>query len=469
MGKSTHAYDARKNSADLGKFERTYSKSTQWRCAFVQIAHREQDVSCPMPNMRVCGFAYNKQEEKRLKTLLEAKLKGTGKLYRVGFGVPLVICEKLDNQGNREYLLKKVKKLKDQYMESVRIRDEDFKLNRNFRTEGNQEKAAELHRNFVAKYNKLGWVQAMRKLMDIHPSVEVIPGMHHEAITDSERIKKEEAEKTYVDDDVVVGDEEEDDDDIVVEAESAEAIEEDVEQQNKLKTYPDVARSKGQKLVSFSYVIDDDKSMETLVMIHAVFGSLEDAQQTIISDLNNALYPIDIATTDMYTWVSFPNISWNNTKMSQYAPNLQESWSKMDAQAKQDDRYKGAMDKREMVREARKKKEMDEGVRARMCETLGLDREDFDIILDDPGTGTDALIELVKIKCDTERKVRVRQTLHKAKNSGSATGNSTGEQDASVGPSSETPETNPEPDTNTIEQGGSTTPTHPSDEPSNGD
>lgn len=454
MGKTKYAYDPRKNSADLGKFEPTFSKSTQWRCCFVQIAHRGQDVSCPMPHFRVCGFAFNKEEEKRMKKVLEAKLKGTGKLYRVGFGTPLIICEKLEDQANRDHLLGKVKKLKDQYMDSVRLRDEDFKLNRNFRTEGNQEKAAELHRTYVAKYNKLGWVKAMRKFLDIHPKVEVIPGMHHEAMTDSERLKREDAETNEIDDQEqiasAVDDDDDDDDDVATEAatESVEDIEMTMDQQEKLRNYPDSARTNGQKLVSFSYVIDDDDSIETLVMIHAVFNTKEDAQQTVISDLNNALYPIDIATTDMYTWVSVAGISWNNTKMSQYAPDLEESWSKMDAQAKQDDRYKGAMEKREMVREARKKKDMDDSVRERMCEKLGLDREDFDLIMDDPETGTDKLIELVKIQDDTERRVQVRQVLHSVKNSESSSGNSVQDNnDASVSPSEETTPTkaNPNP------------------------
>lgn len=371
-------------SATLGRITDTFSFACQFHGVFLQIAHRGQQPSSEEPAFRLLRFVDRKADVPAALRLLETKLQGTGNILFQNHNDTTLICENLDRQTSADYVLPKINQIKEDYLHYIQFLDEDFAENRRIRREGLQEEARQRQAEYISRYNKKGWIKFMRARQNIHPEVDVIPGMHLEAEVQS-RVKQPQKETEEHE---------------AEQTEHAEAGE-----------YPDAARKKGQRYAAVSMLIDDSESMEVLLFVHAVYGDLQAAKDHVESELNDMLHPLPIDVVDMYEWIFPVRMQWENNHLSQRVADLQESWNNMELGNTQLERLEAAKKNRKIKQDVLKKKDMDASVQAQISEHLGITGDQLMSILDRPDLGAEAVIRWVQIDNVEERRAAVAAAL----------------------------------------------------------
>jgi len=315
-------------------------------------------------------FANNKAELSGVADLLASKLQGN--ILFQAHNQTTLICTDLERQTSQEYVVTKTKELKDAYLKYVHFLDTDFAENRRVRREGQQDEARARQLEYLAAYNQKGWVQYMRARQNIHPDVQIVPGMHAEAETQSQVLHQtapcEEEQPLYD------------------------------------TAYPDAARKKGQRYAAVSMLLDDTQDMEVLLFVHAVYGDVTEAKEHVESELSELLHPLPIDVVDMYEWIFPVRMQWENNHLSQRVAGLDETWNNVELGKAQQERLEAAKKNRNIKRDVLKKKEMDAGVQAQIAEHLGVTGDDLMRILDKPEYGAEAVIKWVQMDNEDERK-----------------------------------------------------------------
>jgi hypothetical protein len=400
----------------LGVIGDTFLANCQYYGVLLQIAHEGQNPTSDEPAFRLLRFLDTKASLNPARALLEKHLGHTGNILLHMRDTSTLICKNLDRQTSADYVLPQIDNIKKNFTDYIRFLDEDFASNRQARKEGNQDEAREKHKQYIRVFNNKGWVKYMRKKLNIHPDVDVIPGMHTEAEVASLHKRQEEAAaaNTAVEnaDGAATNDAKEiaqttetpvketDDENEVAEIEAAEG-----------NAYPDVARKKGQRFAAVSMIMDDGDDMEVLLFVHGVYADLKSARDQVENDLNDALNPLPIDIIDMYEWVYPVRMNWENNTLSKRVVEMEESWSNMQLSNTQMERFDAVQHNRKLKHDISKKKGMDASVKQQLCERLALTDSEFMQILDTPEQGADAIIRVVKIEDEAERTQAVRALL----------------------------------------------------------
>ena len=367
-------------SATLGVIKDSFSPVCKFHGVFLQIAHRGQAPTSDEPAFRLLRFIDSKAESAAALRLLEAKLPGSGNILFQNHNQPTLICRDLTRQADADYVLPKIQKMKDDYLDYVRFLDEDFAENRRIRREGQQDEARQRQKEYIERYNQKGWIKFMRARQNIHPDVQVVPGMHLEAEAHSAKLSapagKEEASTDETNEAAVVEDN---------------------------PDYPDAARKKGQRFAAVSMLVDDTDDMEVLLFVHGVYGDINAAKEHVASELNELLHPLPIDVVDMYEWIFPVRMQWENSHASQRVADLDETWNNMELGNTQLERLEAVKKNRKLKQDILKKKEMDAGVQTQIAEHLGITGAQLLQILDQPEHGAEAVIRWVQIDNTEER------------------------------------------------------------------
>jgi hypothetical protein len=393
----------------LGVIGSTFLATCQYYGALIQIAHVGQSPTSDEPAFRILRFLENKQQLSGARALLEKNLPGNILLHLRDTST--LICKDLDRQCSGDYVVPKINQLKTDYLNYVRFLDEDFAANRQARKEGHQDDAKEKHKQYIRVFNNKGWVKFMRKKLDIHPDVDVIPGMHSEAEAASQ-VKRMAAANAVDTTDAPATDEQASQDTSAPAVDSASNDNNEVAgETGEADAYPDVARKKGQRFAAVSMLVDDTDEMEVLLFIHGVYADAKSARDQVESDLNDALNPLPIDIVDMYEWIFPVRMQWENSTMSKRVVDLEETWSNLQLRNTQLDRFEASQHNRKIKHDVSKKKEMDESVQRQLCERLQLSTAEFLKIMDTPGQGAEAIINIVKIEDEPARLAAARSLL----------------------------------------------------------
>ena len=394
----------------LGVIGETFGTGRDFEGVLIQIGHVGQEPPCPEPCFRILRFTRTERMNTDKKQLHKQLLNSGNILYQIKDRTTLV-CKDLDRQVDAKYVLPKIYQLKKEYKDFIDFTDEDFAQNRKNRRTGEQDSAAQRYKDYVARYNQKGWIQYMKKVHKIHPSVEIIPGMHNEAFSQSKNIKKQEAaaqeeklEDTTkftleeIDEEGKVLVKEETEKDGVSETEDVSETEEGEE-----RPYPSQARKSGQRYASISFILDDTPDMEALIFIHAFYSSAEAGSDHIQSELDNLLHPLQVHLVDMYEWIYPVRMLWNDSAMSKEVLDVDETWSNLLLGDTQKDRLSAVKHNRNLKKESQKKKVMDKEAEKQICERLCVTTEELMAILDDPTMGAQPVINACKHEVEADR------------------------------------------------------------------
>lgn len=360
-------------SASLGVINDSFSPVCKFHGVLLQIAHKGQSPTCDEPAFRILRIVENKTDMQGALRKLETAL--SGNILFQEHNQQTLICTTIERQMSAEHVVPKSKALKDAYLAYVKFLDDDFAENRRERREGLQEEARVRHHGYISEYNQKGWVKFMRAQQNIHPEVQIVPGMHTEAEVQSQKMyfTQPAAPKAEDDDEANSG-------------------------------YPEAARKKGQRFAAVSILMDDTEEMEVLLFVHAVYSDLSAAKEHVESELTNLLHPLPIDVVDMYEWIYPVRMRWENNHLSQRVTDLEETWSNQELGSTQLDRLEAVKKNRKLKNDILKKKEMDASVQAQIAEHLGLDPDDLMRILDDPNHGAEAVIKWAQMDNEAERK-----------------------------------------------------------------
>lgn len=416
---------------ELGKVGSSFHGGMRFYGVLIQIGHVGQSPSCSEPCFRILRFTESKKDMIRAKKELEAKLGNTGNILHHMRDEFTLICTDLTRQVDPSYVWPKATQLKSEFLEHIRYIDEDFVSNRRARRTGNQEEAKAKYTEYVKRFNKTGWVKYMRKVHGIRDDVDVVPGMHTEAETQSSELNRRDAKAAKkaaasvaaaaaVDDaddvaanvaaaDVDGGDADDAADDDDDDDDSADAGA-DVGADGP-PPFPENARKSSQRFAAVSYILDDSDDMEMLLYIHAVFNSEKTAKACVLDELNDKLYPLPVDVVDMYQWIYPIRMTWENNSLSSRVDGLEETCAETLLQDSQAKRREAAEHNRALKEEARKKKKMDAEVQKQLCERLGISAREFTAIIENEDMGTTSIIQLCKIEDDVERMAGVRALL----------------------------------------------------------
>ena len=397
----------------LGVIGSTFLANCQYYGALIQIAHLGQSPISEEPAFRILRFLENKQQLSAARSLLEKHLPGNILLHLRDTST--LICKDLERQCSSDYVVPKIVDMKTEYLKYIRFLDEDFAANRQARKDGLQDDAKEKHKQYIRVFNNKGWVKFMRQKLNIHPDVDVIPGMHMEAEAASQ-VKRmtATAEVDTAASPVEVGPVEVSS--VNTEAAGKEPVPEEQEPEQPADNegadaYPDVARKKGQRYAAVTMLVDDTDEMEVLLFIHGVYADIKGARDQVESDLNDALTPLPIDIVDMYEWIYPVRMQWENSTMSKRVVDLEETWSNLQLRNTQLDRFDASQHNRKIKHDVSKKKEMDESVQKQLCERLQLSTAEFLKIMDTPGQGAEAIINIVKMEDEAARIAAARDLL----------------------------------------------------------
>lgn len=399
----------KRTAEQLGVLESTYGGPSEFYGAFIQIAHNGQEPKCKEPAFRVLQFVHSKKEAARVQRKLSEGLAGTGNILLQLRNTPTLICKDLDRQVSADHVLPKVHQMKTDYLAYVHGLDEDFVANRRDRSEGNQEAAKARQQAFVKEYQTKGWVKFAREEYKIRDDIEIVPGMHTEAEEQSRQLNaRDEAAAcpakgieappaeapAEAADDAEAGDGDDGDD-----------------VDDEFPDVPDSMRKRDQKFAAISYMLDDSDDMECLLFIHGVFATAEEAKDFTVSTLNDMVYPLPVEVVDLYTWCYPIRMAWENSAGSKRVTNLDESCAELLLDKNRKERLDAVNHNRKIKEDMSKKKDMDVQVQKELCEHMQITDEQFTAMLEHPELGTDAIIEICKIKDEPERLAKVTTAL----------------------------------------------------------
>lgn len=422
---------------ELGKIPSAYGGPSNFHGVFIQIAHQGQEPKSSEPGFRILRFCQSDADRKKsLKTFAKRGLSSTGNiLYHVHNSTTL-ICKNLVRQVNPEHVNRKSHDLKLQCIEFAHFRNEDYLANRIARRAGNQEEARKRQDAFIAKYNERGWVKMMRQRLQIDPSVRVVPGMHNEAEEESKKMRVAEAKSTETSGASAPSDSAASESETVRKT-IAEAVknikppqalaapepakdendedesDDDDEEFDRAHALPDGVKRRGEIYAAVSFIVEDEDDLETLLFIHGFYATSEAATEHISSDLNTAMYPMDVHVVTVGEWIQPIQMLWNDSALSKRVEGLTETNAMIMAQRTQEDRAEAIKRSRHLKGEVerKKKKAMDAGVAQGLCERLKINERQLAGIVDDKDHGTDAVIALCNEKDEEKRAARVHDIL----------------------------------------------------------
>lgn len=412
----------------LGHVADSYSNATKFHGVFIQIAHEGQQPASSEPAFRILRFADSLRDKTKSKRTLEKTLVGTGNILYQERNQTTLICKDLERQCSAHHILPLTQQLKQDYLDYVKFRDDDFVANRADRKAGRQEEAKKRQDAYIDKYNQFGWVKYMRKLHKIHPDIKIVPGMHTEAETETKELRRIEIEKAAEAAAEKDASTEEAGGESVSPAAAAAAPAPAAEEEEELSSeeeeeeedgiegspYPAKAKRSSQKFASISFLVDESDDMEVLIYLHGVYGSMEEAREHVTNELTDSIYPLQIHVVDMYEWIFPLQMLWENSEASKRVEGLEETNARMDVQMTNKERAEAVQSTRRLKDDVKRRKKMNEEVVKGLCAELGLTPAQLDTIMDNPAFGREPVMALCKIADEAERKEKALALLEEA-------------------------------------------------------